>query len=275
MSNDLGKSIFYEYSGVVYACYSSLTRSNDDFIGNHMLGFIIEGSLTVVNGNEIKTYHRNEVLFYQRNKLAKFIKQPENGKPFESISVIFDKDFLLEFSKSNNLAQSAFSNHNFEVLTKIEPSEMVAELLNKLSAVEQLNPEQISSIKSQLVSKLIAVSPEIKNILFDFSKPWKIELEPFMNRNFRYKLNATKLAYLSGRSLATFKRDFSKDFKTTPGKWIQAKRLEEVYFLIYEKNKKPIDIYLDLGFESISHFSFAFKEFFGINASKLATITGI
>ncbi|WP_456151986.1 helix-turn-helix domain-containing protein [Arcicella aquatica] len=38
---------------------------------------------------------------------------------------------------------------------------------------------------------------------------------------------------------------------------------EEAYFLIEKKNKKPSDIYLELGFEDLSHFSFAFKKLFG------------
>jgi AraC-like DNA-binding protein len=41
------------------------------------------------------------------------------------------------------------------------------------------------------------------------------------------------------------------------------KRLEEAYFRIEKKGKRPSDIYLDLGFEDLSHFSFAFKKRFG------------
>ena len=272
MASNIAESLFYKQSNVIYACYSSLTRSNDDFIENHMLGLIIEGSLTVVNGNEIKTFGRNEVLLYQKNKLARFIKQPEDGKPFESISVVFDETFLNEYAQRNNLTSTP-SENNFDVLIEVQSSDPIAALLRKFLVVEPLNPEHIASIKSRLISNLVSVAPEVKDILFDFSKPWKIDLEPFMNRNFRYSLPAEKLAYLTGRSLATFKRDFKKTFKSAPGRWIQSKRLEEAYFLIYDRGKKPVDIYLDLGFESISHFSYAFKKFFGINASKLPTKT--
>ena len=236
-----------------------------------MLGLIVEGSLMVVDGNEIKTFHRNEVLLYQKNKLARFIKQPENGKPFESISVVFDEIFLAQFAQDNNLTSTTPLENNFKVLVEVKSDGAITELLRKLLVVESLNPEYINLVKCQLVSNLLPVAPEIKDILFDFSKPWKIDLEPFMNKNFRHRLPAEKLAYLTGRSLATFKRDFKKTFKSTPGRWVQSKRLEEAYFLIYSKGKKPVDIYLDLGFESISHFSYAFKKFFGISASKLPT----
>jgi AraC-like DNA-binding protein len=39
--------------------------------------------------------------------------------------------------------------------------------------------------------------------------------------------------------------------------------LEQAYFLIKEKGKKPSDVYLEVGFEDLSHFSFAFKKEFG------------
>jgi AraC-like DNA-binding protein len=36
-----------------------------------------------------------------------------------------------------------------------------------------------------------------------------------------------------------------------------------------QKNKKLSDIYLELGFEDLSHFSFAFKKLFGHSPSQL------
>jgi AraC-like DNA-binding protein len=78
-----------------------------------------------------------------------------------------------------------------------------------------------------------------------------------------------RFAYLTGRSLATFKRDFEKIFHTSPSKWLLQRRLKEAYYLIKEKGKKPVDVYVDVGFEDLSHFSFAFKNEFGQAPSKI------
>jgi len=110
---------------------------------------------------------------------------------------------------------------------------------------------------------LLKVNPEMKDILFDFSEPEKIDLEAFMNRNFHFNVDLSRFAYLTGRSLTTFKRDFEKLFHLTPSRWLQQRRLQEAYYLIKEKGKAASDIYLDLGFEDLSHFSFAFKKQFG------------
>ena len=105
--------------------------------------------------------------------------------------------------------------------------------------------------------------PDMKNLLFDFSEPYKIDLEEFMISNFHYNIPIEKFALLTGRSLAGFKRDFQKIFEMAPRQWLQDKRLTEARHLIEKKHKKPSAIYLDLGFESLSHFSNSFKKKFG------------
>jgi AraC family transcriptional regulator, exoenzyme S synthesis regulatory protein ExsA len=255
--------------GVVYACYSKLTRSTEDFIENNMVGLILSGSITVINGNDIRTYHRGQLLLYKKNRLAKFIKLPENEKPFESICVILDKDLLTEFAHQHE-AGNMPADRNPEVLVELESDNITVQLFRSLIDIESLNAKDISAIKQKLVSHLITEQPHLKDILFDFSKPWKVDLEPFMNRNFRFNLQAEKLAYMSGRSLSTFKRDFKKIFSSSPERWVQSKRLEEAYYLICGQGMKPAEIYQNIGFESLSHFSYAFKRFFGIPPSRIA-----
>jgi AraC-like DNA-binding protein len=48
--------------------------------------------------------------------------------------------------------------------------------------------------------------------------------------------------------------------------------LESAYYLIKDKGMKPSEIYLDLGFTDLSHFSFAFKKAYQIPPSKLLDI---
>jgi len=84
-----------------------------------------------------------------------------------------------------------------------------------------------------------------------------------MIRSFTFNVEMKQFAYLTGRSLATFKRDFEKIFHRSPGRWLHQKRLAQADYLIREKGKKPSDVYLEVGFEDLSHFSFAFKKEFG------------
>jgi len=84
-----------------------------------------------------------------------------------------------------------------------------------------------------------------------------------------YNLPLEKFAFLTGRSLTTFKSDFKKIFHKTPGKWLTEKRLDLAHFKLTTKNQKASDVYLSAGFENLSHFSFAFKKAFGYTPSSL------
>ncbi len=70
-------------------------------------------------------------------------------------------------------------------------------------------------------------------------------------------------------SLTTLKRDFQKIYTTTPQRWLTQKRLELAYFQFAEHHQKPVDVYLETGFDNLSHFSYAFKKHFGLTPTAL------
>ncbi len=79
--------------------------------------------------------------------------------------------------------------------------------------------------------------------LFDFNEPWKIDILAFMNDNYMYELSIEELAHYTGRSPATFKRDFRKISDLTPAKWIMRKRLEAAHAMLGMRGRKVADVY--------------------------------
>src|SRR5690606_28738695 len=131
-------------------------------------------------------------------------------------------------------------------------------------------PENIASLKiTEAISILRAIDPDIDHVLANFEEPGKIDLASYMERNFMFNLPLEKFGYLTGRSLTTFKRDFHKVFHTTPQRWLTQKRLELAHDKFVEKKKKPIDVCYEVGFENLSHFSYAFKKHFGYAPTEL------
>ncbi len=59
-------------------------------------------------------------------------------------------------------------------------------------------------------------------------------------------------------------------FNEAPNRWLIQKRLQEAHFLMDKESKKPSEIYIDLGFEDLSHFSFVFKKQFGYAPGEIA-----
>ncbi len=141
-----------------------------------------------------------------------------------------------------------------------------------LPYVEQFEKtsKKLAVIKTnEAIALLLHLKPSLKSFLFDFSEPYKIDLGKFMLQNFHYNVPIEYFAKLTGRSLAAFKRDFSHTFQTSPRKWLQEKRLEEAHRLIQQKKRKPTDIYLELGFENLSHFYTSFKQKFGVTPASI------
>jgi AraC-like DNA-binding protein len=133
-------------------------------------------------------------------------------------------------------------------------------------------PKDIANLKiTEAVTILRSIDISIDNILANFEEPGKIGLADYMEKNFMFNMPLEKFGYLTGRSLTTFKRDFKKVFATTPQRWLTKKRLDLAHYQFVEKKRKPIEVCYEVGFENLSHFSFAFKKQFGYTPTELIT----
>ncbi len=52
-------------------------------------------------------------------------------------------------------------------------------------------------------------------------------------------------------------------FNISPEKWLKKQRLEQALFLLVQKKQRLSDVYLEVGFKNLSHFSESFREQFG------------
>ncbi len=71
-------------------------------------------------------------------------------------------------------------------------------------------------------------------------------------------------------SLSTFKRHFINEYKASPGKWLQDKRLQKAKETLELGKLTPSDIYLDFGYNNLSNFSTAFKNKFGCSPKEIS-----
>jgi len=256
---------------IVYSCYFNVSREGEQFVSEHIFSYQLSGSLRINIGNRAYQFKEGDFRFSKRNELAKFIKQPPEGGEFKAVSIRLDQETLRELSREYGYL--ANKNHNNEPIIELKPDPLFKSYIDSILPYLKLPQEQnerLFSLKvKEAVMILLRANPPLKDILFDFTEPGKIDLEEFMLKNFHFNVSLNRFAYLSGRSLATFKRDFEKIFHLSPSRWLLQKRLQEAYYQIKEKGKKPTDIYLDLGFEDLSHFSFAFKNAFGQAPTKV------
>lgn len=253
--------------GVVFYTFVSKVRKDKvGFLAHSTLILQVSGQFTLDTATERISMSAGEMLLIRRNQLGQITKAPLDGKDYETIVISLQEDFLRKIALEERIEMrqkytgpanilipgNAFLHGFFQSLIPYvrEPDDKITAALGMVKVKEA-------------VQLLLHTRPELKAFLFDFSDPYKIDLEKFMVSNFHFNFPVDKFAQLTGRSLAGFKRDFQKTFGMSPRQWLQEKRLTEARHLIERKNKRPSAIYLDLGFESLSHFSHAFKKKFG------------
>lgn len=257
---------------ILYSCYFTRSREGEQFVPEHVFSYQVSGSLTVNDGLKSHISQPGDFRFSRRNRLAKFEKRPPEGGEFKSVSIYLDQEILREISRELDIKPDK-RDASEEAVLELKDHPLYKSFMDSLLVYLQLPEEEqvpIMDLKvKEAVQLLLRVNPEMKDILFDFTEPGKVDLEAFMNQNYHFNVDLARFAYLTGRSLSTFKRDFEKTFDITPSRWLLKKRLQEAYFLIKEKGKLASEVYLDLGFEDLSHFSFTFKKQYGIAPSLL------
>jgi len=101
----------------------------------------------------------------------------------------------------------------------------------------------------------------LHSLIVKEKSPFKKIVESQIHSN----LKLEEIAFLCHMSLSTFKRHFLKEYKVSPGKWLQDKRLQKSKEILEQGDLKPSDIYLDFGYNNLSNFSTAFKNKFGFS----------
>ena len=237
----------------------------------HIVAYLYSGELSISYGKDTLTFVAGDTILVTKNQLTRSIKTPLNGQAFKCVSMVLPEEQLRKFYLNHPILETWTEN-----IAKQRPikshsllDSFFGSLLPYFEMQDQL-PEEIVAIKIQEVLTIIdAIDKRASAILGTFSEIGKIDLEKYMEEHFMYNLPLERFAFLTGRSLTTFKSDFKKIFKNTPGKWLTEKRLNLAYHKLTAEKQRITDVYHSVGFENLSHFSFAFKKAFGYSPSNI------
>jgi AraC-like DNA-binding protein len=253
--------------GVIFYAYLATRRKEKvGFMKHNTLVLQVSGLFTLETASQKISMRRGEMLLIGKNQLGQITKTPLPDEDYETIVISLQEDLLRKIALEEQIEPGLKYAGPPNIL--IPGNDFLHGYFQSVIPYVRSQPETISADMGMLkvkegVKLLLHAMPRLSNFLFDFSEPYKIDLEKFMLSNFHFNVPVEKFAQLTGRSLAGFKRDFQKTFGMAPRHWLQERRLAEARHLIETKQMKPSAIYLDLGFESLSHFSHSFKKKFG------------
>lgn len=257
-------------SNIFIASYFTDDRSCAHCNREHTLIYINSGELEIIDGHRKTILHPGDCAFLRRDNRMWLQKRVSDGKPYHSIVMKFSREYLKDFFKTLNRKDIPTDAKREKISLVKFPSNRV----DVRSLFESLLPYFEAGIspdddvlKLKMSEGMLAILKTDENLyasLFDFADPWKIDIVDFMEKNYMNDLSINELAYYTGRSLATFKRDFKKVSEITPQKWLIRRRLEAARELICKGGRKISDICFDVEFKNLSHFSKLYKEMYGM-----------
>ncbi len=243
-------------------------------MGDHCLVYVYSGVLRVRYNGKTTLVHANECVFLSRNNKVEISASPEDGIEFKSAILTLQRKFLMAYSgrMDNSVLPPVHAKRMpqvYKLPDRLDVNSLFKALTSYFIAWEKPTRQYMELKEQEAANALIALDARFCVNLFDFMVPWKIDILQFMEENYTEDLSLGDMALYSGRSLASFKRDFAKVCELSPQRWVTNRRLEEAYKLLLAGSKVS-DIYLRLGFKSLSHFSTAFRRKFGQSPQSLS-----
>lgn len=256
---------------VVESCTHVAGKTGSMFLEDHILLCVLQGSYTIRYGKQSYTVQEQEMVLLKKSIVVEYSKSgnPENDNLFEYMLFFLKDDFLQEFIQMANI-------------TPARPEELVPISVKNIDArvsgfIQSLKPyfneqEVIEPglIKLKMLELLYAIAQNDKNLLqqlLQLKQQVRSDISEILEKNYMHPVGLGDLAYLSGRSLSSFKRDFKAIYNIPPSQWLKERRLAKAKELLSNTEFSVTDVGYTSGFENVTHFSRVFKERYGASPS--------
>lgn len=256
-------------SCIIHKEISSPVYHKEGYVSTHAITLVLRGAMRIENDNGFLTNaNERQLVFLPKGLYMISDIIPDNGT-FEAVVFFFDEKLLADFITSINLQTSKEKCVSHIVLDYSDEIRIFTESLLQVYNKKELTHRNLTRIKLFEFLHLIVSSHEqgtcFLTALATLNNKERRSLKEFMNANFSKPLSIEDYAYLTGRSLSSFRRDFIEQFGISPKQWLIEKRLEKAQELLTRNHTSVSNVALETGYENISHFVKAFHKRYGIS----------
>ena len=246
-------------SCIVHKTIDTIDTDTDHYVASHVISIVLKGKLKIKTHYEGEYFmaSENQVIFIPKGRYMISDIIPKNGE-FEAVFFFFEEELLIDFYNSQTNQIEFAPNDSIDYILEYSNelrvfTETILYLYqNKFNEYKALTKLKLTELLHLLYhsnqrKKLIAILYSIQNLK-------KRNIEELMLLNFDKMLTIEDYAYLSGRSISSFRRDFKRQFNQSPKKWLVTKRLEKAKQLLQESDLPIHEIAFQVGYENTSHF---------------------
>ncbi|MDQ0903474.1 MULTISPECIES: AraC family transcriptional regulator [unclassified Paenibacillus] len=257
---------------VVESCTFTKGLKGTMFLEDHLLLFVLEGTYKVIFGSQEYIVRKNEMVLLQKSIRVEYEKSGEEGSDYVLDYMMFflKEELLTEFINMAYL-ESNYPSALVPVSVKAVNERLIKYIYSLKPYFKETDNIREGLIKVKLLELLFDVADADEQFIFQFLQLKRSErksITEVVEQNLTNPVSLNDLAYLSGRSLSAFKRDFQAIYYTTsPVRWIRNRRLDIAKEMLLHTSLSVTDVCFSTGFESVAHFSKVFKERFGVAPS--------
>lgn len=237
------------------------------YVANHVVSLILSGRQVIRTYDEkVVSARAGEALFLPRGMYYVTDLLPAKGA-FSSLLFYFDDDAVQRFLSDvlvTEVERDAGPNHlRFPASPSLQAFTagtlgLAAGTLSK--PLLRLKTQELLHLLHQLTG-----SKAFARFLFRLTLPRRRNLRQFMEANYGKPLGVEDYAYLTGRSVSSFRRDFRDYFGTTPNKWLRNRRLEEAVAVLRAGEKSVAELSYSVGYDNVSYFIREFRKMTGLS----------
>ena len=259
-------SLRLDGGSIIDQCIVTAGESGTFYLEQHLLYVVLGGSVKLTCGRQSWTVGKNQMILLRKAHSVGYQKKgsPKTGL-FESLLFAINDELLKDFLTSQQVQIPPMTE---ELGAQVSPmSERLVAYCWSLSPYFN-DPSQVSPglLRLKVMELLFNVMDCSKNIfrqMLQLRQPVRADIHRVVEDNYTSPISLGELAYLSGRSLSSFKRDFQSIYGETPAKWIREKRLSKARQMLQSSQMSVADVAYSLGFENPTHFSRIFKQQYG------------
>jgi AraC-like DNA-binding protein len=244
---------------------------NQITLRQNLFSFLLEGEKTVYYAGTMVNIQPGQFLLLAAGNCLMSEKITSSGGNYRSILISFDNSVLADFFiREPNLLRTTAGGRSEDPILRFEQDGFLKNFISSLEymlAGNQIISPNMQQLKlHELLLYLGENYPGTLQKLRGMSHGAAddILIRQAVTANIDHPVTVEELAFLCNASLSTFKRRFAKIYDTSPSKWLLEKRMQKAAELLKQGNRKPSEIYYDLGYENLSSFIQSFKQVHGI-----------
>jgi len=258
--------LFYdEKSTILHKRLYSEMNARESYVSQPALSIVIQGEQIISNSKGTKVHLKAGQMVLMQKGIYTISDLIPTGTIYESLVIFFDENKVQEIFPStlSSISKKHFSYVSCPPTIPIYIESITAsyKILGRLNEI--LGTTKIIELLCLL--KASKYAPEFTEVFSSSNENIRRNLMEFMERHFDKSLKVEDYAYLTGRSLSTFRRDFKERYQKTPQAWLKSRRMGRAKDILIKKEISVSNLAYEVGYQNVSHFIKAFKSEFGLS----------